>query len=61
MINVKRDRLQYIYEQNQANMKKTVSLLLAMVLLLGVIPAVAHDKTEHNEELEYVLFGDQCQ
>ncbi|MBE5807202.1 MAG: hypothetical protein E7317_02555 [Clostridiales bacterium] len=41
-------------------MKRFFSLLSVVVLLVVMaIPVLAHDKTKHNEELEYVLFRDR--
>ena len=41
-------------------MKRFGSLFFVLALLLTMIsPALAHDRTEHNEELEYVLFRDR--
>ena len=41
-------------------MKRFFSLLSLVVLMVVMaIPALAHDKTKHNEELEYVLFRDR--
>lgn len=41
-------------------MKRFISLVSVLVLLFMMLsPALAHDKTKHNEELEYVLFRDR--
>ena len=40
-------------------MKRIICLLLALVLLTAAAPALAHDRDEHDEELEYVLFRDR--
>ncbi len=41
-------------------MKQFFCLLSVVVLLVVMaMPALAHDKTKHNEELEYVLFRDR--
>ena len=41
-------------------MKRLTCLIIVLVMLLLVaLPALAHDRTEHDEELEYVLFRDR--
>ena len=40
-------------------MKRFISLFLSLVLLLAAAPALAHERWEHDEELEYVLFRDR--
>ena len=40
-------------------MKRIISLLLGLVLLISAAPAFAHDREEHDQELEYVLFRDR--
>ena len=40
-------------------MKRIISLLLVLVLLISAAPAFAHDREEHDQELEYVLFRDR--
>lgn len=41
-------------------MKRLTCLIIVLVMLLSVaLPAFAHDRTEHDEELEYVLFRDR--
>ena len=40
-------------------MRRIISLLLSLVLLITAVPAFAHDREKHDEELEYVLFRDR--
>ena len=41
-------------------MKKVISVIITLgFLLFMVIPAYAHNKDQHNEELEYVMFRDR--
>lgn len=40
--------------------KKILAFLLALVLLcLFSVPAIAHDRNGHDDDIEYVLFGDK--
>ena len=41
-------------------MKQLTCIIIVLAMLLSVaLPALAHDRTEHDEELEYVLFRDR--
>ena len=40
--------------------KRVISFLLAMVICFSfVVPAYAHERGEHDEDIEYVLFGNK--